>query len=172
MPFVNQSIDKSSVSPQIKGNKLNIILIALIILSGGYLAYSFYTENESNSNKNTGTLEEVNVDINSNESDNGIAASSIPQDTELLGSNIDNSNNQIYTLTQVAENNNKSSCWTIVEGNVYNITSYIPNHPGGESKILQACGKDGTSLFNNPSEHRSNEAGLILRTFKIGEISP
>jgi hypothetical protein len=53
---------------------------------------------------------------------------------------------QSYTITEVATHNSATDCWTIVSGNVYDITSYIPRHPGGE-EILQACGTDGTTLF-------------------------
>ncbi len=170
MPFENQSINESERSQQPKGNKLTIILIVLIILSGVYLAYSFYSENDSN-NTNTKTLEETNADTNSNQS-NDVIQSSIPQDIESIDTPVNDSNNKTYTLSQVAENNSKSSCWTIIDNNVYNITSYVPRHPGGESEILQVCGRDGTSLFNKPSEHISGGARNVLDTFKIGNISP
>lgn len=51
-----------------------------------------------------------------------------------------------YTAAQVAEHNSENDCWTIVSGSVYNITPYVPMHPGGD-EILLACGVDGTSLF-------------------------
>lgn len=37
--------------------------------------------------------------------------------------------------------------WMALEGKVYNITAYMPFHPGGEGELLRAAGKDGTSLF-------------------------
>jgi cytochrome b involved in lipid metabolism len=37
--------------------------------------------------------------------------------------------------------------WTVLSGNVYNITPYIPYHPGGEPELLRAAGRDGTKLF-------------------------
>jgi len=169
MPFENQSIDKSVISKQYKRNKLAIILIVLIILSGGYSVYSFYSENDSNTT-NTKTLEEVNVYTNSNKA-NDIIPSSNPQDIGSIDTQV-NDSNQIYTLSQVVENNNKGSCWTIIDNNVYDITSYVPRHPGGESEILQVCGRDGTSLFNKPSEHMSGGARNVLDTFKIGNIPP
>jgi cytochrome b involved in lipid metabolism len=30
---------------------------------------------------------------------------------------------------------------------VYDLTSFIPQHPGGERNILKICGKDGTAAF-------------------------
>lgn len=37
--------------------------------------------------------------------------------------------------------------WMALEGKVYNITAYMPFHPGGEGELLRVAGKDGTSLF-------------------------
>lgn len=66
---------------------------------------------------------------------------------------------QRYTLAQVAEHDQKSDCWTVIDGNVYDITSYVPRHPGGD-EILQACGTDGSSLFNE----RQTESGERVGT--------
>ena len=46
-----------------------------------------------------------------------------------------------YTLADVASHAVKADCWMAVEGKVYDVTSFIPSHPGGEA-ILLGCGKD------------------------------
>ncbi|KAK4187462.1 hypothetical protein QBC35DRAFT_232823 [Podospora australis] len=38
-------------------------------------------------------------------------------------------------------------CWTVLNGKVYNLTPYIPFHPGGEPELLRCAGRDGTKLF-------------------------
>lgn len=38
--------------------------------------------------------------------------------------------------------------WTALNGRVYNITAYLPFHPGGEKDLLRGAGKDCTKLFN------------------------
>lgn len=35
-----------------------------------------------------------------------------------------------------------------VTGNVYNVTSYMEFHPGGEDELMRGVGKDATELFN------------------------
>lgn len=54
----------------------------------------------------------------------------------------------IYNLVEVSKHNNANDCWVVIEGGVYNVTSYIPQHPGGPQTVIRSCGKDGTSIFN------------------------
>jgi cytochrome b involved in lipid metabolism len=65
---------------------------------------------------------------------------------------------QSYTKTEIAIHNNATDCWTIVNNNVYDITSYIPRHPGGND-ILLACGTDGTTLFTQRKTTEGEEIG-------------
>jgi hypothetical protein len=52
-----------------------------------------------------------------------------------------------YTMAKVKENNSASSCWSVISGNVYDLTKWINQHPGGASAIQSLCGIDGTSSF-------------------------
>jgi cytochrome b involved in lipid metabolism len=56
---------------------------------------------------------------------------------------------QGYTLAQVAAHNSASSCWTAINGKVYDVTSWIHQHPGGAAAILSLCGRDGSAAFND-----------------------
>ncbi|KAI9825832.1 MAG: hypothetical protein M1832_000772 [Thelocarpon impressellum] len=37
--------------------------------------------------------------------------------------------------------------WTALAGTVYDMTPYLPFHPGGEPELLRAAGRDGSRLF-------------------------
>jgi len=37
--------------------------------------------------------------------------------------------------------------WSSYQGRVYNITPYLPFHPGGEGELRRAAGRDGEQLF-------------------------
>jgi len=52
-------------------------------------------------------------------------------------------------LSLVASHVDATSCWTVIDGNVYDLTSWIGKHPGGDKAILASCGKDGSQLFDN-----------------------
>jgi cytochrome b involved in lipid metabolism len=51
------------------------------------------------------------------------------------------------TMAEVAQHNSAADCWSAVNGNAYDLTSWIAEHPGGEEVIIELCGSDGTSAF-------------------------
>lgn len=74
-----------------------------------------------------------------------------------------------YTSVQVAAHADKTSCWSIVNGNVYDLTNWISKHPGGQGEILAMCGKDATSAFEG--EHGGDsKPEKILASFFIGAL--
>lgn len=48
---------------------------------------------------------------------------------------------------EVAEHNNAKSCWVIVHGKAYDVTEFLPEHPGGQKIILRYAGKDATEEY-------------------------
>lgn len=75
-----------------------------------------------------------------------------------------------YTLAQVAQHAGSASCWSAINGNVYDLTNWIGQHPGGAQRILSICGKDGSAAFNgqhanDPRPHQ------ILATMQIGVLA-
>jgi cytochrome b involved in lipid metabolism len=52
------------------------------------------------------------------------------------------------TVAEVLKHNTVSDCWSVVNGNVYDLTSYLSTHAGGEAVIKAICGKDGTKAFS------------------------
>lgn len=106
---------------------------------------------------------------------------SISNETQTpAGSDTDTAKASSYTTAQVAEHSTKDDCWTIVNDNVYDITAYIPRHPGGQKDILEACGTDGTSLFTErktaggesvgSGTPHSSRAADQLESLKIGTL--
>ncbi|KAI9572377.1 Flavocytochrome c [Boletus coccyginus] len=53
-----------------------------------------------------------------------------------------------FTTTDVAKHNKKDDVWVIVNGQVLDVTSFLPDHPGGEKAILLYAGRDATEEFN------------------------
>lgn len=63
--------------------------------------------------------------------------------------NHDSNNTQKQKLTgaEVANHNTKDDCWVIVHGRAYDVTDFLPEHPGGSKIILKYAGKDATEEF-------------------------
>lgn len=72
-----------------------------------------------------------------------------------------------FTMSDIELHNNRTSCYTTIGRKVYDVTSYIDRHKGGASKILQICGKDGSSLFEGQHEGQMKPEQM-LATFEIG----
>jgi cytochrome b involved in lipid metabolism len=76
-----------------------------------------------------------------------------------------------YTINDVKKHNTlNKGVWTIINNKVYDITKWVPNHPGGIAKIMQIAGKDGTELFMNNPFHKGTDANKILEKYYIGEL--
>ncbi|KAI9836274.1 MAG: hypothetical protein M1819_001611 [Sarea resinae] len=71
----------------------------------------------------------------------------------------------------IAKHDTPESCWVVLYDTVYDVTDFLPNHPGGSKIILQLAGRDATKEYDpiHPpgtlEEHLKPEA-------KIGRIDP
>jgi cytochrome b involved in lipid metabolism len=71
-----------------------------------------------------------------------------------------------YTMAQVSANKSAAKCWSVINGNVYDLTAWINAHPGGAGAITSLCGIDGTQDFlamhRNQSKPESRLSTLLL----------
>lgn len=74
-----------------------------------------------------------------------------------------------FTMAQVASHNSAASCYTTVGGVVYDVTSYVSKHPGGQSAIKSICGVDGTAAFSGQHGGQGKPSS-VLAQFKIGVV--
>ncbi|MCE9585897.1 cytochrome b5 domain-containing protein [Candidatus Uhrbacteria bacterium] len=72
-------------------------------------------------------------------------------------------------MADVRAHATQSNCWSAVGGNVYDLTTWVSRHPGGEAVIVAMCGVDGTSAYNG--QHGSSRRPLsMLALLKIGTL--
>ncbi|KAJ8573076.1 hypothetical protein K7X08_009587 [Anisodus acutangulus] len=62
-----------------------------------------------------------------------------------------------------SEHNKKDDCWL-----VYDVTSFLDEHPGGDDVLLTATGKDATDDFEDVGH--SDDAREMMKKYFIGEI--
>lgn len=147
-----------------KSSVIAIIIVVSLVAVGVFLYFA------SSSDDGNTVDNRQSVNIQSNESATAENATPTQEQAEL---------SQI-TLEQVSQRSSATDCWTIIDGSVYDITSYVPRHPGGD-EILLACGTDGSSLFNQRTTAdgqeigsgtpHSSSAARQLQAYKIGELA-
>lgn len=55
----------------------------------------------------------------------------------------------LFFTADVAKHNTDKDCWIIIENNVYDVTGFISDHPGGSDILIQMGGKDATNDFQS-----------------------
>ena len=75
-----------------------------------------------------------------------------------------------YTSSDLQKHSDLTSCWSVVNGEVYDLTRWINSHPGGKSAITSICGRDGSSAFNGEHAGKSDPLRELAK-FKIGNFS-
>lgn len=98
------------------------------------------------------------------------ALSQTPQPTSSSAPSSANAPATTYTIEQVAAHATASSCWSAVNGYVYDLTPWISQHPGGEQNILNICGTDGSDAFNAQHGGQRRPANE-LKGFEIGKLT-
>ncbi|KAL7168068.1 hypothetical protein ACSBR2_038499 [Camellia fascicularis] len=82
-------------------------------------------------------------------------------------SNAINKASKMYTKAEVSLHNKGTDCWIIIKDQVYDVTSYVEEHPGGDA-ILAHAGDDSTEGFYGP-QHATRVFDMI-DDFYIGEL--
>ena len=75
-----------------------------------------------------------------------------------------------YTMAQVSANKSAAKCWSVISGNVYDLTTWINAHPGGEGSIISLCGSDGTQDFLAMHRGQSKPESR-LKAFLLGPLA-
>ncbi|CEL10460.1 Putative NADH-cytochrome b-5 reductase [Aspergillus calidoustus] len=73
-----------------------------------------------------------------------------------------------YTAPQVAAHNSRNDLWIVIRGKVYDITSYVRDHPGGADVLIESAGTDATEAYEDVGH--SEDADEILQTYLIGTL--
>ena len=71
------------------------------------------------------------------------------------------------TRAEVGLHNKESDCWTYVDNKVYDLSKWLPEHPGGGFLVLSMCGVDGATAFR---DHHKTDQDNALSIYFIGEL--
>ncbi len=78
-----------------------------------------------------------------------------------------------YTLAQVAKHDRLDDCWMAIRGQVYDFTTYIPEHPTSPRVLAPWCGKDATEGMETKGRGRqhSPNAWSLMDAYRIGNLA-
>ncbi|MFH4983918.1 hypothetical protein AB6A40_010627 [Gnathostoma spinigerum] len=73
-----------------------------------------------------------------------------------------------FTRAEVAAHGNTKSCWVIINNKVYDVTTFLDEHPGGCEVLLETGGLDATESFEDVGH--STDAREMREQYSIGDI--
>lgn len=77
-----------------------------------------------------------------------------------------------YSMQSVAAHNRPDNCWMAINGQVYDLPTYLPQHPTAPDVIVPWCGKEATHAYvtKNRGRPHSPYATELLKRYWIGEL--
>ncbi|KAF2434274.1 putative cytochrome b5 [Tothia fuscella] len=76
--------------------------------------------------------------------------------------------NKEYTYSEVSEHTGKKDLLVVIHDKVYNCSSFVDEHPGGEEVLLDVGGQDASEAFEDVGH--SDEAREILDGMLVGTL--
>ncbi|CAJ2512483.1 Uu.00g054980.m01.CDS01 [Anthostomella pinea] len=73
-----------------------------------------------------------------------------------------------FTAKEVAAHREADDAWMVINGEVYDVTKYIRDHPGGADVLVESAGTDATEAFDNAGH--SEDAFEIMANYRIGKL--
>lgn len=73
-----------------------------------------------------------------------------------------------FTYEEVSKHTSKKDLHFVINGKVYNASTFIDEHPGGEEVLLDVGGQDATEAFEDVGH--SDEAREILDGLIVGKL--
>ena len=84
-------------------------------------------------------------------------------------------NSPIISLAQLAQHTGhkpNSRMWLAVHGGVYDVTDFLPMHPGGTLIVRASAGLDATKTFDELAHTSNPEVSSLLSKYFIGHLAP
>lgn len=116
------------------------------------------------------TESEINED---DENENNIVTTNSPTPTQPITNPTSPnpmSSMSGITMAEFTKHNTPQDCWIVYQNKVYDITSFLPRHPGGVNAIARHCGKNTfEQAFVN--QHGTRKVSMMMQvTTFIGDF--
>ncbi len=78
------------------------------------------------------------------------------------GTTVNTTNNKV-TTAELSKHNKESDCWVGYNNKVYDITTFLPNHPGSARTISPYCGTSAEFKKAFEAQHGINKVNMLMR---------
>ncbi|XP_017466884.1 PREDICTED: cytochrome b5 [Rhagoletis zephyria] len=75
---------------------------------------------------------------------------------------------KLYSREEISKHNTNKNTWLIIHNNVYDVSAFLNEHPGGEEVLIEQAGKEATENFEDVGH--SSDAREMMKKYKIGEL--
>ncbi|XP_019768728.1 cytochrome b5 isoform X2 [Dendroctonus ponderosae] len=72
------------------------------------------------------------------------------------------------SFEEIKQHNDRQSTWFVINNDVYDVTTFLNEHPGGEEVLLEHAGKNATEAFEDVGH--STDARERMDEFKVGTL--
>ncbi|VDH91652.1 cytochrome b5-like [Mytilus galloprovincialis] len=75
---------------------------------------------------------------------------------------------KVFREADVKNNTDKTKTLIIIHDNVYDVSKFLEEHPGGEEVLLEQSGRDATEAFEDVGH--STDARDLMKDYVIGTL--
>lgn len=77
-----------------------------------------------------------------------------------------------YDLAEVARHARPDDCWLAIDAQVYDLSTYVPQHPADPSVLAPWCGREASQAYHTKMKGRPHSpyANQLLPRYRIGAV--
>ena len=127
-------------------------------------------ENEENNKENeVNKNNESDKNNENNKNNENIKNNQNDESDKKVEKEIDINSLPEYTMDEIEKHDSKDNgVWIVLNNLVYDVTPFLPNHPGGPGFLLEVAGEDATSEFE--AAIHSHSARERSKQYIIGKV--
>lgn len=78
-----------------------------------------------------------------------------------------------YGLAEIESHDRLEDCWMAIEGQVHDLSAYVPRHPAADEVLEIWCGRDATEGMRTKDRGRDHSARAwrMLERYRIGTLA-
>ena len=76
-----------------------------------------------------------------------------------------------FQWDEIAKHKSAKDCWVVIDAVVYDMTSFLPDHPGGKRLPLKYAGRDATAAWDSIHGHKKAQILEQWSYLRVGVVA-